>query len=165
MNYLPRVILPETPSSSASLIWIQFWSWHFDFDTRRVKPNPFRTTVPRGINHFLSATCTRQLPLSLYNTFHIFFISFSLSLSLFPLQIRFNSIPAISLTRRHNDAVLQRRNADFLPNHLLIRRRTRGCSTQQWRQNILQNLRSRSHQSPSHHRCLFPSSLHSSSSL
>lgn len=103
-------------------------SYHFvDFDTLRVKPNPNRTTVPRGITHFLSSTCTRQIP------------NLSLSLSLLiPFIITFSSLFLFSLSssiqflkRHHNDAVLRRWNTNIFPSHLLIRRRTRRCSSQQ----------------------------------
>lgn len=66
-------------------------SYHFvDFDTLRVKPNPNRTTVPRGITHFLSSTCTRQIPnlsLSLNSIHHHILISLSI------FSLLFHSIP------------------------------------------------------------------------
>jgi len=121
--------MTKLSSSILVLNLIQLWSCLFvDFYTVRVKPNPNRTTVPRGITHFLSSTClclyppnSKYLSLSLfYNTiYHHILISLSLSSSIqFP-------------TRRHNDAVLRRRNSNIFHIHLLIRRRTRRCSPQQ----------------------------------
>jgi len=78
--------MTKLSSSILVLNLIQLWSCLFvDFYTVRVKPNPNRTTVPRGITHFLSSTCLCLYP---PNSKYLFL---SLS-SIIPFIITFSSL-------------------------------------------------------------------------